>query len=262
MRTFAPGHIAFALLMIAVGIQGAITGGFTTVWAPVPAMIPFREPLAYLCAVVSFACGLGLLWRRGAPLASRVLTAVLALWFLLWRVQPMVTVSFVGGSWSAGASLVYLAAAWVLFADLATDTDRRRLGFATGRSGLRIAHALYGLAMIPFGYAHFQYLARTASLIPGWLPWPTFWACFTGGAFIAAGVSMLFGVLDWLAAPLSALMMAGFSVFVWIPRYFRGNLPAFEMGEVVATFALTAAAWAVAESYGYGRRTALESAPR
>lgn len=53
--------------MIALGILGLVKGDFTPVWAPVPKAAPAREALVYLCALVSLASGVGLLWRRTPP---------------------------------------------------------------------------------------------------------------------------------------------------------------------------------------------------
>src|SRR5262249_5748109 len=188
MRIASASHAAFAAVMIGLGVLGLIKRDFTMVWQPVPKGVPARDVLVYLCALVSIASGIGLLWRRTASLAVRVLLAGLVLWFLLWRVRALVVASLVEGTWSAGETMVMTAAAWVLFAWFATDWDRQRLGFAAGDKGIRIARVLYGLGLLPFGYAHFAYVERTAEMGPGWLPWHGFWACFTRGTFIATGV--------------------------------------------------------------------------
>jgi hypothetical protein len=57
--------------------------------AAVPKGVPAREVLAYLCGLISLASGIGLLWRRTAALAARVLLASLVLWFLVWRVRAL-----------------------------------------------------------------------------------------------------------------------------------------------------------------------------
>ena len=59
MRIVSAGHAVFAALMIGIGIQGLTTGEFTTVWQPVPKGAPAREVLAYLCALLSLASGIG-----------------------------------------------------------------------------------------------------------------------------------------------------------------------------------------------------------
>lgn len=249
LRIVSAGHVAFAAVMIALGIQGLIKGDFTVVWQPVPKGVPFREALVYLCSLISLASGIGVLLRGTAAVAARLLLMWLVLWFLLRRVRALFIASLVESTWSCGETLAMMAAAWVLYARFATDLDRRRLGFATGQNGLRIARVLYGLALIPFGYAHFAYLKHTADMVPGWLPWHTGWAYFTGAAFIAAGVAILCGIFARLAAALSALQLGLFGVLVWAPVVAAGHVSAFNQAEVATTIALTAAGWVVADSY-------------
>jgi uncharacterized membrane protein len=250
IRIASPGHIAFAAVMIWLGIMGFMKGAFVQVWDPVPKWVPARDALAYLCAFISLASGVGLLLQRTATIAARVIFAALMVWLLVMRLPNLFyETPLVLAAWSFGSTGVMVAAAWVLYVWFAGDRDRQRLGFVADARGMRIARVLYGLSLVPFGFAHFMYVDATTVLIPHWLPWPAGWAYFTGATFVAAGLAVTFGVLPRLAAALSTLQMGLFGLIVWVPRALMGTLNDFQWGEFVVTWALTAGAWVVADSY-------------
>src|ERR1700678_3563483 len=132
MRIASLGHAVFAATMIGVGILGLVKGDFTVIWQPVPEGVPVREVLAYLCAFVSLASGIGLLWQRTAAIAARLLLAYFLLWLLLMRLPGIFLSPTVDFWWSAAQVGVMVAAAWVLYVWFAADWDKQRLGFAAG----------------------------------------------------------------------------------------------------------------------------------
>jgi uncharacterized membrane protein len=233
MRLATVGHALFAAILIALGLQGLAMGDFPAIWQPVPKDLPGREALALLCALLSLGCGFGLLWARSAHRAAGALLAGLLLLIAASRLPALVKAPLSMDSWeNCGETVVIVAGACALY------------------GCLRPARLLYGLAMLPFGIAHFAYFKETASLVPGWLPWPTAWAAATGGAYIAAGLAVLSGVLAPLAALLSAAQMGLFTLLVWLPIMAApGAKTAFQWNETMISLALTVAGGVVAWSY-------------
>jgi uncharacterized membrane protein len=250
MRNLGLGRVVFAVTLAAVGVAGLVAGDFVGVWDGVPKGTPARAGLAVVCAVVSLAAGAGLLWQRTALATARALLLYLVLWALLFKGRFVLTQPLTEGTWqSLGENAVLVAGVWVLYASLAGEGDRRRVAFATGEPGVRIARVVYALAMVAFGFSHFVYVDLTTPLVPGWLPWHLGWAYFTGAAYLAAAVAMLSGVWARLAAVLSTLQMGGFTLLIWVPMALSGPMTPFRRGEFILSWALTAAGWVVADSY-------------
>jgi len=249
MRIASPGHLVFAILMIAFGLVGFVEGRFAPIWAPVPQATLARELLIYLCAFVALAGGVGLLLKAAAPIAARGLFVYLALWMVLFKVpfiirEPLQEVSYQ----STGENAVWVAAAWVLATWFASDSEKQRFGFALGDTGLRLARILYGLALIAFGFSHFFYVNMTTPLVPAWLPLHDAWAHITGSAYLAAGVAIVTGIFARLASALVALQIALITLLVWAPRVAAG-IEATQWTETVVSCAITAGAWVMADSY-------------
>ena len=233
-------RVAFAVSAIGLGVHALVTHAVVGVWGPVPRFIPAQAALPWWVGAVMSACGLGLLLPRTTLVAARMLLAWLLLWLLVARLVEAAMAPAVEGYWSGcGETLVLAAAAWMLMVRW-TDDD--------GGLGRAIARVLYGLALVPFGLAHFVYLKETVSLVPAWLPWPQAWAMFTGGAYIAAASALLTDVCARLAAGLAALQIGAFTALVWLPIVAGGRADASAWSETAISLALTAAACVMAEA--------------
>lgn len=256
MRLASLGHAVFAMAMIFLGVLGLIDRNFAAVWQPVPVDVPAHQVLGLLCASLTLACGLGLLWKRTIAAAAGVLLIYLALWCLMMNVPDILRAHAAIGSWYGCAeAAVMVAAAWVLCAQnshsqLRIAGNRTLFSLVVSDRGIRIARRLYALTLIYFGVGHFVYLKQTAADVPSWLPLHVAWAYVTGGAFILAGLAVLVGVYARLASALVALQIGLFVILVWIPIITAaGSKSAFQWSETVISAALAAAAWMLAESY-------------
>lgn len=260
MRIANTGRAIFAVTMIGLGIIGLLDRSFVPVWSPAP-NVSAGGILVFVASLISLAAGIGLLIRRMAGAAARLLVATFVLWLLLFRLPNFLSVPAFAACWSVFPLTVMLAAALVLYAGFTTDWDRNHLRFVAGGNGLRIARSLYGLSLIFFGSAHFIDVKDTLSLIPNWLPGHLFWAYFTGCAFIAAGIAVLTGLCARLAVTLSVLQIMLFLVLVWLPIVAKGSRNPFQWSETIVNVALLAAGWVVADSY-YGSSGAPEPGGR
>ncbi len=112
----------------------------------------------------------------------------------------------------------------------------------------RGAVMLFGLCNISFAIEQVEFLARTVSLVPKWIP-PNqmFWAIATAIAFGLAGIALVVGYKALFASRLLALMLVVFGVAIWIPILVADPKTHGNWSEGIETFAIAAVAWIVAD---------------
>jgi uncharacterized membrane protein len=219
--------------MLSLGVVELIFGDFAQVWRSAPKWVPGHQVLAYASAVLMLVCGLGLLWKRAEAPVSRVLFYYWIVLVVLTQLPVVIKHPLIEVAWQGIAHLgMLVAATWMM-----TTTNPREV---------RAARILFGLTLIPIGLAHFVYLELTAPIIPGWIPFHTFWAYFTGAAQLAAALGVVLGVYARLAAALDAVLMAMFTFLVWPPMMIAAPTKQGLWSEFTISWALTTAAWVVA----------------
>lgn len=243
-----PGRVLFAAALVALGITGLVNGDFALVWQHVPAGVPGRTAIAYVCAVMEVAMGIGLLFERTLPLASRALFPYMVLWVVLLKVPEVIRAPLHATAWGGiGEIGTMLAGAWCLFAG---SNETRNAGFVAGDSGLRAARWLlvFTLAMLGVDVIAAAVEAGDRVMQP-WLqslPHPMAWAVLSGAGSIAACLGILFGIWPRLAATLEAVMVAVIGLAYWAPDLYTGRTATTAF---IVTFLVAAGAWVVAESY-------------
>lgn len=223
------GQWALAIGIIGFGLITIISGDFVSPWEAVPAWVPARALLVYVCGAIMIGSGIGLLVDRTARIAARVLLIYLVLWLLLLKTPNLLTAPLVEVSWLGWGEIAVMVAG-----ALAVDAC------LNGGPGRRIARYLFGIAVLPIGLSHFVYHNQTGGMVPGWLPYHPGWVYFTGASHIAAGLGVLFGVYGRLAATLEASMITIFTLLVWAP-----GIP-HTWAAVLISLAIGNGAWAVA----------------
>lgn len=216
-------RIAFGLAILGCGLVTLVWGG----------------PL-YIYAIGAAQCigGLGLLTGRTSK-AGAIIVGAAYLALCLLSVPQIIAHPLIFASWGNffyPFSLV--VGAGVIFRP----------------SLIRTACVLMGLCAASFGIEQVEFLARTATLVPKWIP-PNqmFWAIATVAPFGLAAIALIANVYALLAARLYALMMALFGILVWIPIVIVDSHSHGNWDEGVETFAIAAAIWVLADRIAQGR---------
>ena len=246
------GAYVFGIASIAAGILDLVWGEFEPAHQPIQAWgdhIPGVRILAYIAAVWLIAGGAAILWRQSSRAGAAALTILYGI-FVLFPLPRLYTAPqifghrpavYIGVFVGVAHQLILVVGAAILYARLSTR------GSVSPKAAL-VARWIFGICSIDFGLAHFIAIPIVAPMVPKWLPFGgAFWSVLTGIAFLLAGLAILSGIRDVLAARLLALMLLVFSLLVLTPSIFASPHNHVAWGANAYNLTAVGAAWIFAD---------------
>ncbi|HEX4064950.1 MAG TPA: hypothetical protein VHZ09_02920 [Acidobacteriaceae bacterium] len=242
----------FGIASAASGILDLIWGELEPAHQPLQAWgdrIPGVTILAYVVAVWLIAAGAAILWRRSMRFGAAALTILYGI-FILFPLPRFVTAPhflgyraavYIGVTGNVCEQIILFVAAAVLWTSL---SEQRSL---SGRAALA-ARWTFGFCSVFFGLGNLTAIQTVVPSIPKWMPFgATFWAVLTGAAFVLAGLAIISGVQDVLAARLLGTMLLVFSVLALAPPIFAAPRDQVSWGANAFNLTAVGAAWIIAE---------------
>jgi uncharacterized membrane protein YphA (DoxX/SURF4 family) len=230
-----------------------IWGDFDSSHQPIQAFgdrIPGREILAYITAIWMIAGGVAILWRRSARAGGAALAGIYFVFTVFWFPRLYTaphylgfrTTVFLGVLAGVGMELIASAAGALVYASLETRGSSRP-------RTILITRWIFGLCALDFGLNHLADVADNLVYVPKWMPLGgEFWVILTGVCFVLAGVAILSGIQDVLAARLLALEFLAFNA-VALPQFiFAHSERHAAWGGNAFNLALVAACWIFADA--------------
>jgi uncharacterized membrane protein len=206
--------------------------------------IPGLSIIARIAALWLILGGLALLIKPAARFGAAALAILYAI-FCLFPLPRVITAPhymghhpsvYTGVFLSIGQQVIIFVGALLLWLSFSAPREGSSRLALTGKW-------LFGLSCIDFGLAHFTFVKLTAAFIPAWIPFHEFWAVLTGIAFVLAGLAIVTGIQDVLAARLTALMLFLFSVLILTPHIFAKPHDHLTWGSDAYNLTAVAAAW-------------------
>lgn len=241
----------YGLATVVTGILDVVWGAFEASHQPIQALghISGERALAYLAGVWLVAAGMAILWPRTARIGAAGSAMIYLIFALFWVPRLFALTHKFGfgigviifGLGGIAAQILFVSPATIVYATPTVPDAvwQERAAVA--------ARWMLGLPPILFGLGHLVSLHAYARFVPHWVPFGLFWIVLTGIAFLLAGIAIVSGVRDVLAARLLALMLLVFEVTVEIPPVFVQPHSQVAWGGAVYNLTAIGACWVFAE---------------
>lgn len=259
------GVYILGLATAAAGIMDFIWGEFEPAHQPIQAWgdhIPGQRVFAFITAFWLLAAGIAFLWRRTAQEGALALGGAYFMFAVFWLprlyIAPLVLgfrpEVYFGVSGGMCSQMIVVAAAAIVYAEMKSHSS------SVGLIAM-IARWVFGICSIIIGLAHLTAPHALAYMVPKWIPpGQSFWVILTGVCFVLAGLAILSGVVDVLAARLLALMLLVFSAIALLPMIFVFPHRHTAWGANAYNLAAVGSAWILAELLAKRRETVAQRA--
>lgn len=247
-RLLTPGRYVFGIAIACFGLQHYMYVSSHPGLAPGPPWILSSAFAACVVGGVLLVLGIGIVTFKEVLSPAAALGTFLLMYVLFLYVPGMATHLTNPSPWTSSTELLAMSGA--AFALAGTRREQAVPRPWTGMSD-RLANAgrhLFAFPLAVFGVQHFMYSRFVATLVPAWIPWRWFWACFVGAAFISASIGIAARVQARLAATLMGVMFFLFVVLVHSPRVFAHPHDANGVTSAIVAVAMFGASFAVARS--------------
>jgi uncharacterized membrane protein YphA (DoxX/SURF4 family) len=231
------GRHIFGFAALLLGVAGLVLQDqLISSW-----QLPGAAAFVAITSLAQIAGGAAMLFGRTARTGAATLGVV----YLISSLTFVPGIAAEPGVYASWGNVFYqLALVAGAMAAYGLSAPSGRSAFASSRSAV----ILFGLCNVSFAIEQVEFLARTASLVPVWIPPSgTFWAIATTVAFALAGLALVVGYRSLLASRLLSVMLLVFGVTIWVPILIADPKTHSNWSEGIETFAIAGAAWLVAD---------------
>jgi uncharacterized membrane protein YphA (DoxX/SURF4 family) len=238
-RVLAVGRPFFATAMAAFGLQQLLYGDFVPGPLIAPAWVPWRGLWAWASGLALTAGAIGVLTRKARP-AAVLLAVLLFVCVLVFHLPAPLAILYDGIARTRAFEALSLGGIALLVA---------------GPPFVKAGRLVFGLPLTVFGIQHFMYARFVVMAEPSWMPGKLFWAYFTGIAFIAASVAIVFRTRARLAANLLGLMFLLWFVLLHVPNVATMLRDGNQWNSAFVALAMCGGAWILSGTLRKGDRS-------
>jgi uncharacterized membrane protein YphA (DoxX/SURF4 family) len=225
---------------------------------PWPSSLPGYAIGVYLFSAYLIVTGIAIIIDKKARTASLILGGILLVLFLFCQIPYEIIADPNNknlGTWTS--ALKELALSGGAFIVAGSFSIRRENGPQESsitsllEKIIPFGSIFFSIMLICFGTDHFLFTKWIATLVPNWIPFHIFWACFAGVALIGSGIAIIFKIKLKLTAILLAIMIFLWFILLHIPRGIADpySLQGNEISSVLESFGFSGIAYLMA--YGY-----------